>query len=112
MTDSRKMMTDLERLLKTQNFQSKEEASHYASFAFDVRNGFKNAIAFLKQHKKSIIYENSLYLPVLKTLTPKEALSGMTYQDLNVPYKMEIAQKKRLETNMSFNCKMRCDRTG
>lgn len=57
---------------------------------------------------KLIDYANNLYLPTLKTLSPNEAISGLTYEDLNFNKLIEKAREIRLQENRNADCVKIC----
>jgi putative transposase len=56
---------------------------------------------------KMVDYFNNLPLPVLKTLTPNEIVSGAKYEDLEVRIKMDQAKIQRLNQNRILICNLK-----
>jgi hypothetical protein len=52
-------------------------------------------------------YFNNLKLPVLNTLSPNEAISGLKFEDLDVKNKIAEAKKIRLSQNRSLSCNIK-----
>jgi len=55
-----------------------------------------------------IKYSNSLYLPVLRTLTPNEAARGFQYEDFDFRLKVENAKRLRIFQNQTVDCDKLC----
>lgn len=53
-------------------------------------------------------YNNNLFLPILKTLTPNEALRGMNYEELGIKLKIKEAKRLRILQNQSVDCERLC----
>ena len=60
-----------------------------------------------KQLPEMVDYFNNLYLPVLDTLSPNEAISGIKFEDLEMKSKMAEAKKHRLSQNRLLICNIK-----
>jgi putative transposase len=66
---------------------------------------FDNLLELLPEMVK---YNNNLFLPVLKTLTPNEVVKGLRYEDLDFKYKMQAAKRLRIAQNQAMDCEEVC----
>ena len=55
-----------------------------------------------------IKYSNNLHLPVLRTLTPNEAIRGLRYEDLDFKFKVQKAKHLRIFQNQTIDCDKIC----
>ncbi len=55
-----------------------------------------------------IEYYNNLYLPVLDTLSPNEAIKGRKKKSVEIPYNVKLVTQRRMLENRQINCHEIC----
>ncbi|WP_172914228.1 DDE-type integrase/transposase/recombinase [Capnocytophaga canis] len=113
---------DVNKLLKNSDFKVKKVIANYkegtTNNMIEAWNKKFKRIVFpkfkikskkdlIKKLPKMIEYYNNSPSPVLRTLTPNEAVTGCTLEQLLLKEKMNQAKQNRLEINRNISCNLK-----
>lgn len=113
---------EVNKLLKTSGFKVKKVIANYkegtTNNMIEAWNKRFKRVVFPKfkiQSKKDlkkklpqmIDYYNNFPLPTLRTLTPNEAVTGYTLEQILLKERIEKAKQKRLEINRNLHCNLK-----